>query len=173
MLRFSGWWLNQPPWKNMSQNGKKNKIGVNIKKYLSCHHLVLFVFEIFQTKTNMFWKMWVPTFWLEPKKTQSLGLAPRFFVWSFLSLWFNKNPSTIIRRGLELLAKFILSSRKTNRSRMKDPQCQIKIPPRELTYPTLGRGKSSSNMPYQGDVNSLEGTSGYIHLQMVYFPLPS
>jgi len=26
------------------------------------------------------------------------------------------------------------------------------LPPRELTYPTLGRGKSSSNMPYQGDM---------------------
>ena len=28
----------------------------------------------------------------------------------------------------------------------------IWLPPRELTYPTLGRGKSSSNMPYQGDM---------------------
>ena len=27
-----------------------------------------------------------------------------------------------------------------------------KIPSRELTYPTWGKGKSSSNMPYQGDV---------------------
>ena len=26
------------------------------------------------------------------------------------------------------------------------------IPPRELTYPTWGKGKSSSNMPYQGDM---------------------
>ena len=26
------------------------------------------------------------------------------------------------------------------------------IPPKKLTYPTLGRGKSSSNMPYQGDM---------------------
>ena len=28
----------------------------------------------------------------------------------------------------------------------------IVIPPKKLTYPTLGRGKSSSNMPYQGDM---------------------
>ena len=28
----------------------------------------------------------------------------------------------------------------------------IWLPPRELTYPTLGRGKSSSNMPYQGNM---------------------
>ena len=29
---------------------------------------------------------------------------------------------------------------------------QIWIPSRELTYPTWGKGKSSSNMPYQGDM---------------------
>ena len=29
---------------------------------------------------------------------------------------------------------------------------QKHIPSRELTYPTLGKGKSSSNMPYQGDM---------------------
>ena len=29
---------------------------------------------------------------------------------------------------------------------------QYNLPSRELTYPTLGKGKSSSNMPYQGDM---------------------
>ena len=36
---------------------------------------------------------------------------------------------------------------------MKDPQCQIGNTSRELSHPTLTRGKSSSNnMPYQGDM---------------------
>ena len=64
--------------------------------------------------------------------------------------------------------KIWTSKWKTNRSRMKDPQCQVEIPPRELTYPPLGRGKSSSNMPYQGDENSLEGTSGYIFKRSIF-----
>ena len=164
MLKFSGWWLNQPPWKICSSKWQKNpQIGVKIKNIFE---LPLPSFVCFgnvpKTKIYVLTMFWVqPNFWLDQKKHKVWGLAPRFFVWSFLSVWFNKNPSTIKRRGLELLAKFILSSRKTNRSRMKDPQCQVEIPPRELTYP-MGRRKSSSNMPYQGDENSLEGTSGYI-----------
>ena len=41
-LRTSGWWLNQPLWKLCSSNWTSSPgIGVNIKKYLSCHHHLL------------------------------------------------------------------------------------------------------------------------------------
>ena len=40
-LRTSGWWLNQPLKKICSSNWTSSPgIGVNIKKYLSCHHLL-------------------------------------------------------------------------------------------------------------------------------------
>ena len=40
---ISSWWLNQPIWKIQRQNGFIfPKFRVNIKKYLSCHHLVIF-----------------------------------------------------------------------------------------------------------------------------------
>ena len=32
------------------------------------------------------------------------------------------------------------------------PHVQLLLPSRKLTYPTLGKGTSSSNMPYQGDM---------------------
>ena len=42
ILGHSGWWLNQPLWKLCSSNWTSSPgIGVNIKKYLSCHHHLL------------------------------------------------------------------------------------------------------------------------------------
>ena len=42
-MHFPSWWLNQPNWKICtSQIGSFPHVGVKIKKYLSCHHLVSF-----------------------------------------------------------------------------------------------------------------------------------
>ena len=39
---FSSWWLNQPIWKHISQNGNLPQIGVKIKKYLKPPPIFLF-----------------------------------------------------------------------------------------------------------------------------------
>ena len=53
-LGFSRWWLNQPFWKNISQNGNLPQVGLKIK-YIGNHHLVFhFKFNILSSnKTPM------------------------------------------------------------------------------------------------------------------------
>ena len=59
-IQSSGWWLNQPSWKICSSKWESSpSFGVNIKKYLSCHHLGD---PEIQQMLYPFWKVTYPSY---------------------------------------------------------------------------------------------------------------
>ena len=72
-----------------------------------------------------------------------------------LWLWIWSSQGMSWRSKAEKMGSQSLSEKNWLKTRKKNVRGFIGdeiLPPRELTYPTLGRGKSSSNMPYQGDM---------------------
>ena len=96
--------------------------------------------------TTVVWGLFWSNYFYQFKCTCTVNveMIPSFHSWwrwmpSLISLHLLKYPNTVVNLISSML-RYIY------------PQLDYTVPSRKLTYPTWGKGKSSSNMPYQGDM---------------------